>query len=327
VKKNSGFTLVPILVFLVLAAALVALIIKVQSPVADNSHADQQISLATLLPTMSPTATPTPSPSPSPIPSPTQTPSPIPTKSPTPKPTATPIPVTTGPAGSGFSVKRVHTDRGDFTVYVIGADLATTKVIVDTASGGDCANNCPVLPLKDYVTRNNAYAGVNGGYFCPDTYPSCAGKTNSFDTLLMNKDKVYFNSSNNVYSTNPAVIFQGGSIRFVREALEWGRDTSVDGVLSNYPLLVFNKSNQNPGSGDPKLTAKGNRSFVANRGNMVFIGTVLNASVQDSAAALTALEMDNAINLDSGGSTALWSGGYKLGPGRNLPDVILFKTK
>lgn len=31
--------------------------------------------------------------------------------------------------------------------------------------------------------------------------------------------------------------------------------------------------------------------------------------------------------LDNGGSTALWSGGYKVGPGRNLPNVILFVSK
>jgi hypothetical protein len=51
------------------------------------------------------------------------------------------------------------------------------------------------------------YAGINGVFFCPSTYPSCAGKTNSFDTLLMNKNKTYFNGTNNIYSTVPAVLF------------------------------------------------------------------------------------------------------------------------
>ncbi len=323
-RKNSGSAIIAVVVFVLLAVALVAVVIKVKMPVSTNSQVQPQVSLATTLPTATTTASPTPTPSPTPTLSPS--PTPTPTKSPTPKPTATPIPVSTGPAGSGYSVKRVHTANGDFTVYIIGADLGSTKVIVDTASTSDCANNCPVLSLGEYVARNGAYAGVNGGYFCPATYDSCAGKTNSFDTLLMNKDKYYFNSANNVYSTNPAVIFQGGSIRFVRAAQEWGRDTGVDGVLSNYPMLVFNGSNLNPG-GDSKMTSKGNRSFVANRGSMVFIGTVMNATVNDSAAALTVLQMDNALNLDSGGSTALWSGGYKLGPGRGLPNVILFKTK
>lgn len=231
------------------------------------------------------------------------------------------------PPSSGFSVQSVSTDNGSFTVYIVAADLNTTKVIVDTASGGDCSNNCPVLSLSDYVARNGAFAGINGSYFCPAEYPSCSGKTNSFDTLLMNKNKVYFNSSNNVYSTNPAVIFSGNSARFVGQALEWGRDTGVDSVLSNYPLLVSGGNIAYTGGGDAKYAPKGTRTFVAAKGNTVFIGAVLNASMADSAKVLKTLGMENALNLDQGGSTALWSGGYRLGPGRNIPNAILFVRK
>ncbi|MCL4385616.1 MAG: phosphodiester glycosidase family protein [Cyanobacteria bacterium] len=42
---------------------------------------------------------------------------------------------------------------------------------------------------------------------------------------------------------------------------------------------------------------------------------------------MTTLGLQNAINLDDGGSTALWYGGYKAGPGRNLPNVVLFLKK
>jgi hypothetical protein len=231
------------------------------------------------------------------------------------------------PPGSGFSVQSVTTDDGNFTVYIIAADLNSTRVIVDTASNGDCSNNCPVLPLSDYVSRNNAFAGINGTYFCPAEYPSCAGKTGSFDLLVMNKNKVYFNSANNVYSTNPAVIFTGNSARFVGQALEWGRDTSIDAVLSNYPLLVSGGNIVYGGDGDAKFAPKGTRGFVANKGSTVYIGDVLNASMQDSAKVLKALGMDNAMNLDEGGSTALWFGGYKLGPGRNIPNALLFVRK
>lgn len=200
-------------------------------------------------------------------------------------------------------------------------------MIVDTASDGDCFDNCPVLPLADYVSRSGAYAGVNGTYFCPDTYPECQGKKNSFDLLVMNKNKVYFNSDNNVYSTNPAVIFLSGSVRFVRQALEWGRDTSVDGVISNFPLLVIGNQSAFGGDDVAKHTVKGNRGFVANKGNTIYIGVVHSATVVESAKVMISLGMDNAMNLDDGGSTALWFGGYKVGPGRNLPNVILFVRK
>ena len=218
------------------------------------------------------------------------------------------------PPGSGLSVQSVSTDNGNFTVYIVAADLNSTRVIVDTASDGDCSNNCPTLPLSDYVARNSAFAGINGSFFCPAEYPSCAGKTNSFDLLLMNKNKTYFNSSNNVYSTNPAVIFYGNTARFVGQTLEWGRDTSVDAVLSNYPMLVSGGNIVYGGGGDAKFSQRGPRGFVANKGNTVYIGDVLNATMSDSAK-------------DEGGSTALWFGGYKLGPGRNIPNALLFVHK
>lgn len=231
------------------------------------------------------------------------------------------------PPGSGYRRQSVATTVGTFTVDIVAADLGSTKVIVDTASGGDCHNNCPTLSLGEYVSRNNAYAGVNGSYFCPASYPSCAGKTNSFDTLLMNKDKVYFNSGNNVYSTVPAVIFGGGWIRFVGQSLDWGRDTGIDSMIANQPMLVQGGNISFGGDSDPKKGSRAGRSFVANKGNTVYIGVVFGATVAESAHALHTLGMENALNLDSGGSTALWSGGYKAGPGRNIPNAVLFVRK
>ncbi len=231
------------------------------------------------------------------------------------------------PPGSGYSRQSVSLDIGTYLVSLVAADMGNTRVLVDTASDGTCGNGCPVLSLADYVSRNGAFAGVNGSYFCPAEYPSCSGKTNSFDTLLMNKNKVYFNSDNNVYSTVPAVIFLAGSIRFVSRSLDWGRDTSPDGVLANQPLLVSGGTVVFGGDDDPKKGSRGNRSFVANIGSTAYIGVVHNATVAESARVLQALAMDNALNLDSGGSTALWSGGYKVGPGRNIPNAILFVRK
>ncbi|KKQ52342.1 hypothetical protein A2865_03370 [Candidatus Woesebacteria bacterium RIFCSPHIGHO2_01_FULL_39_17] len=238
------------------------------------------------------------------------------------------IPESNAPPGSGYARQSVNIEGlGTYMVSLVAADLGSTKVIVDTAADSDCSNDCPVLPLATYVSRNGAFAGVNGSYFCPAEYPTCAGKTNSFDLLVMNYKKTYFNSGNNVYSGNPAVIFGDSYIRFVSAASQWGRDTSPNGVLSNYPLLVQGGNITFGGDDDPKKGSKGGRSFVANKGNTVYIGVVHNATVAESARVMKALGMENALNLDDGGSTALWSGGYKVGPGRNLPNVILFLRK
>ena len=229
--------------------------------------------------------------------------------------------------GSGFSYQSVKTDVGDFTISIIAADLGSTRVIVDTASDSTCANNCPVMSLSDYVSRSGAYAGVNGSYFCPDSYPSCAGKTNSFDTLLMNKNKHYFNSDNNVYSTVPVAVFGSGFARFIGQSSGWGRDTGVDGVIANQPMLLSGGNIAFGGNDDPKQGSKGSRSFVGNKGSTVYIGVIYNTTVAEMAHVLKSLGLENALNLDSGGSTALWYGGYKAGPGRNLPNVILFVKK
>lgn len=229
---------------------------------------------------------------------------------------------------SGYVRQTVNADGQNYVVDIVAGNLNSTKVIVDTASTGDCGDNCPVLSLADYVNRNSAYAGINGGYFCPASYPSCAGKTNSFDTLLMNKNKTYFNSANNVYSVVPAIIFQGGSIKVVERSLEWGRDTGIDSMIANQGLLLMNGNIKFTGDGDPKKEAKGIRGFVGNKGNIAYIGMVQNATVAESAKVMKAMGLDNALNLDSGGSSALWVNGlYRFGPGRNIPNAILFLHK
>lgn len=237
------------------------------------------------------------------------------------------VPANNSPPGSGFSAQSVSTDSGTFTVYIVAADLNSTRVIVDTASNSDCANNCPTLPLADYVSRNGAFAGINGTFFCPAEYPSCAGKTNSFDTLLMNKNKVYFNSSNNVYSTIPLVYFTGSTMGARDQSSDWGRDTGVDAVIANHPLYISGGNNNFGGSSEQKLNDVGTRTFVANKGSMVYIGIIFGATSANAAAVLKTMGMDNALGLDQGGSTALWSGGYKAGPGRNIPNALLFVRK
>jgi hypothetical protein len=95
----------------------------------------------------------------------------------------------------------------------------------------------------------------------------------------------------------------------------------------NYPLLVSGGNIAFGGGSDPKMGSKGPRGFVANKGSTVYIGITYNATVAENAHVLKTLGIENAMNLDSGGSTALWFGGYKAGPGRNIPNAIVFVRK
>lgn len=238
-----------------------------------------------------------------------------------------PLPAEPEAPFSGYLTQSVETDEGAFTVKAIAADPLTTKVIVDTASSSDCTDNCPVKSLDQYITDNNAYAGVNGTYFCPADAPSCAGKVNSFHLTLMNKNKVYFNSNAGYASPDPAVIFGENYFKFTEHISELGRNTDINSMLSNYPLLLFRQQIMFNSDGDPKKEIKSNRSFVASKGNTIFIGVAYNVTVPQSAKVMQAMGMDYAINLDAGGSTALWYEGYKAGPGRGIPNVILFVHK
>lgn len=311
---QKGF--VPIIIVIVIAAISSAFIL--------TSRSNQKLPAPSVSPSpfVQPSATSSATPAPTPFlaPDPTISPRPIPTSTPSPQPVTR-----STPPDSGFSKQNVSVDGQNYTVDIIAADLNSTRVIVDTASESDCSNDCPVMTLADYVTRSGAYAGINGSFFCPAEYPSCEGKKGSFDTLLMNKNKRYFNSDNNVYSTVPAAIFSAGFARFVGQSLQWGRDTGVDAVIANYPLLVAaNNINFTENPNEPKFGDKGPRTFIATRQGKVYIGVVRNATMGESAKVLHALGMDEALNLDEGGSTALWFDGYKIGPGRNIPNAVLF---
>lgn len=229
---------------------------------------------------------------------------------------------------SGYSKQGVEVDGQIFVVDILAASLESTRVIVETASESDCANNCPVSTLADFVSRSGGFAGINGPYFCPAEYPSCSGKTNTFDTLLMNKNKYYFNSANNVYSSVPALIFSGSSARLVGKSSDWGRDTGVDSVIASQPLLLSGGEIRYGNDSDVKRTQKGSRSFIGYRGNTVYIGVVRNASVAEVAKVLKSLGIEGALNLDSGGSTAfLVNGKYIAGPGRQTPFGIVLVRK
>lgn len=229
---------------------------------------------------------------------------------------------------SGYSRQGVEVDGETFVIDILAASLDSTKVIVETASESDCVNNCPVSTLADFVSRGGGFAGINGPYFCPAEYPSCSGKTNSFDTLLMNKNKYYFNSSNNVYSSVPALIFGGNSARLVEKSSDWGRDTGVDSVIASQPLLLSGGEIRYGDDNDAKRTQKGSRSFIAYKGNLVYIGVVRNATVAEVAKVLKTLGIEGALNLDSGGSTAFWvNGKYVAGPGRQTPFGIVLVKK
>ncbi|MCR4305598.1 MAG: hypothetical protein NUV73_00765, partial [Candidatus Daviesbacteria bacterium] len=173
--------LIPVIVVLAVSVVVGAAFLASQQIAKSKPTSMVAGSLMVSSPTPIPTPSPSPSlnPSPSPLPSIKPLPSLLPSVAPSVVP-APPPPVNNTPPGAGFSNQNVSVEGQTYPVAIIAADLNSTKVIVDTASESDCGNNCPVLSLAEYVSRNGAYAGINGSYFCPADYASCSGKSNSF---------------------------------------------------------------------------------------------------------------------------------------------------
>lgn len=220
--------------------------------------------------------------------------------------------------GSGYNRQKVSTGRGEFVISLIVAPGA--RAIVETAGDSDCVDNCPTKSLAEHIAASGGFAGINGAYFCPPDYPRCQGKVNSFDTLAVNgRTKSVHNRANNVYSTVPLVAMYGTSLSFYDQTVQWGVDTGSNGAIANFPRLL---RDGNVATGDDG--GKGTRGFIGVKDGAIVIGHVFAASLLDTAEVLKTLGLQNALNLDGGGSSALWiDGGYKVGPGRSLPTAIV----
>ena len=228
--------------------------------------------------------------------------------------------------GFGYSKTTINTKNGSFTISLIKVNLASSRVIMDSANDNDCANACPTMPLADYVSRHGATAGINGTYFCPPDYASCAGKVASFDFPIFNTRLGRWINQGNLYWTNRAMMtFPGGGAAFY-PASNAAPTGGFSAAIVSSPGLVHNG---NDIVGQYQLTSaqttKGARGGLGVKGSTLFMVVASGASVPDLAAIFQALGVDHAMNIDGGGSSALWAGGYRVGPGRSLPNALVIQ--
>lgn len=258
-----------------------------------------------------------------PIPTPTTTASASVTIKPILSASSTPKAVS-GPPGSGFSRITVKTEVGDFGASVVSIDMTGVRMITDTANDDNCLNDCPTLSLSDFITRNGGFAGINGSYFCPTTYPDCQDKKNSFDFPVYNTRLGKWINQDKLFWDNRGLIYQdGGGIHFKKEAKSFGG--SLLSGITNYPSLL---DGGNITVGDytqsDKQQTKGGKGGIGIRGNIIYLVISSNVTMTEFAHIFKSLGAESALNLDGGGSAALWFGGYKVGPGRALPNAIIF---
>ena len=227
--------------------------------------------------------------------------------------------------GSGGSFVSFDTERGKIGMYLIKVGSGGVRVKTVSASDGDCSDDCPTKSLADYVKDAGVFAGMNGTYFCPPDYPSCDGKKNSFDYALYNSDSdSWINEGARGWSATGLMTFSGGGGSFYSASSDFGGG-SVDAGISNYPSLVKNGEIViDEGALDSyQKDVKGSRGVIGIGGGNIFLAIVTNATVVDAAYAIQAAGAEDALNLDGGGSSALYNGGYLVGPGRSLPNAVV----
>lgn len=310
-EKNKGFVQPIVLILILLAATLWIFWPAIQKRF--------------FIPAPAPTQTPAQSESPSP--SPTILPSPAPSATVSPIPKATPA-VISGPPGAGYYYATVHTEKGDFQASVLSIDLNSSRMITDTGNDSDCSSGCTVLPLANYVTRNGGFAGVNGSYFCPaePAYSSC-GANNSYDFPVYNTRLGHWINGGNLFWNSRAIFYYDGSgAHYLQNANSFSGGLTA-GIV-NYPGLVDGGNVQiddNQSGLSDKQKSVGTKVGIGLRSpKSVFVVVAYNVNMQQFAYVFKALGASGALNLDTGGSTALYNNGYVAGPGRNIPNAIIF---
>jgi len=229
-------------------------------------------------------------------------------------------------AASGYSYQTVQTERGTFGAFVIKVAMNEVKVKTVSAASGTCTNDCDTKSLADYVKDSGGFAGMNGSYFCPPDYSTCGGKVNSSDFALYDSNEGKWEHKDALsWNETGLMIFNGSDPSFYRETSDYGGGGVTAGI-SNYPSLV---KDGDIAVSEDDLTSyqkdvKGPRGVIGVGGSNIYLAIVSNATVIDAAYVIRSLGAKHALNLDGGGSSAMYiNGKYVVGPGRSLPNAIV----
>ena len=250
---------------------------------------------------------------------------------PTPKPSTAAPPVTTSLAGSSYHSTTINAQGKNYTVDYIAIDLTYPGLSIktDTANGSDCGNNCPVSDLMSYYNNDHGFAAINGTYFCPTSYASCAGKTNTFDFPVYNSNlHKWINQGNISWINRSMLTFNGASPTFYPDASKYAGAsitagfTMAPGLISNGQIIVNNFPIDAKSA--TEVTTRGAMGIA---GNTLYIADIMDATVPNTAYVMQKLGATDAIELDGGGSVAMiYDGRYMLGPGRAIPNAIVFSN-
>ncbi len=226
-----------------------------------------------------------------------------------------------------------------FNVDLLTMNLKDIEIITDVKANGDCDTNCPVDSLEGYVNAHGGFAGIHGSYFCPSDYSGCASQKDYFffpvyDTgsgVFVNEDQLMFPTTGPimVFDQNNDVHVYASTIDFQSPAnFKTTTGKEIKAAIGNLPLLIHNGVNISGSAtlDDKQRKTKSSRGGIAIKGDTLYLLVAQGATVVDLATIMQSMGVDHGMNLDGGGSSALYfEGDYKVGPGRNLPNAIVIR--
>ena len=257
---------------------------------------------------------------------------------------------------SKYEHKTISTVDGDFKVDIVTIDLTNPKLKIVTDNAAP--SPAPVVAvegsygaqsLAEFIIDNDGFAGINGTYFC--CYNNCGGQNyyfypvyNSNSGELINKNQLKywttgpimaFDENNKFYYFKdsrdfPAQGWSASGGKNVAEAFEEIYGVKLQAAIGNKPRLIENGMNLliEWDIDEKQRTVKSLRNAIAYKAGTIYLVAARNATVPDLANIMKAMGAQYALNLDGGYSSALWyNDEYMVGPGRDVPNAIVFCKK
>jgi exopolysaccharide biosynthesis protein len=104
----------------------------------------------------------------------------------------------------------------------------------------------------------------------------------------------------------------------------------LQAAIGNKPRLIENFMNQliDWEIDKKQKDTRASRNAIGYKDNTLYLVIAYNATVPHLANVMKALGVEYSLNLDGGYSSALiYNGEYMVGPGRNIPNAIVFTEK
>lgn len=240
---------------------------------------------------------------------------------------------------SSYEYKKIDTKSGVYSVNIVEIDLSNPRleIVTDTGNVSDCESQCRAVSLGGYVVSNDAFAGINGTYF--EAYD--AGKKNyyfypvynSLEKVLINEDQLKY------WTTGPLFVWDvNNKFYYFKDSRDFGGtkefekkyNTKIQAAIGNRPRLIENGKNMLIEFDIDKnqRDLKARRNAIAYKNNKIYLVVSENTTVPDLADIMQEMGAEYALNLDGGSSSAFWyNDEYMIGPGRDVPNVIVFKER